>query len=281
MGRKAPEFYGHPVPQREPFLCASVYFEFDKAELDWPEKHVLNQVADGLVLMAAWKTQVACSCIGYADIRGTHDHNVKLSADRANQVKDRLTTMAGGVRFSATTLGMGTMFAGSKPDQYEADRRVDVKITTPVARDGIGFEFDDSAEAMIFTKDLEKAEIANGGKVMAWTELELRLIKEEHDEAVRYGWNRAEEVSFVIDRMKTAAFIDLSRRHAAACASVTYKAQPGGRHRVTVRITDPQKASLLFPEMTVEGSAHTALSKELYTRLCGGRRSISERIRVR
>lgn len=276
--RQKPQFFGFPPPQGTPFLCASVYFETDKNILGTDEEHTLNQVVDALVLMAAWKEEVACSCIGYADIRGTYGHNVNLSTNRANAVRLYLVNKTTGIRFDIRTVGMSTMFAHSRRDQYADDRRVDVKITTPLMKDGIGFEFDESAAAGVFVKDLEKAEIANGGKVMAWMEWELRTIKEEHEEMVRYGWKRADQVSWAINRMTTVDFIRQSRQHTKACAQVAYTALPGGRHRVTVRITDPLKTRLLVPEVTVENSSHSALSKELYAKLRAGHPNINRRI---
>ena len=278
--KKAPEFFGYPPPQREPFTCASVYFETNKAELGSAERNTLSQVADVLVVMAAWKEEVAGSCIGYTDIRGTYVHNVDLSAARATAVKLHLLTRATGIRVDIKTRPLATLHAHANRNLYPDDRRVDVEIATPIASDGIGFEFDDSAAAGVFVKNLERLEVVNGGTVMAWMQDELLAIKAEHELGARYGWERAEEVSFIIDRMGADEFVALSRRHVAACARVEDKQLPDGRHQVTVRITDSQTSALLLPEVTSTGAIDKdrEVSRDLYWKLSAGYKNISQRL---
>jgi outer membrane protein OmpA-like peptidoglycan-associated protein len=280
--RKRSQFLGFPPPNGQPIVCANIYFEFNKADLGHNEWAALDSVADVLTLFTAWEENFSCTCFGYADIRGQYGHNVNISAERAAAVKNYLRKKVPDLPFEINSSPFDASFSPHhEPESWAEDRRVDVKIKSSLLKSGIGFEFNEVGHADIFVKDLERAEIQNGGDVKAWMKAELLSIKHEHEFAERYGWKSAKPITSIIARMEVDSFIELSHSHTAACIEVKWTAPRPEWHRVTARVWDAEKLVLLFPEVTVEGSSHTAIGSELYSKLCGKSSNITKRVKDR
>ncbi|MEQ1745150.1 MAG: OmpA family protein [Saprospiraceae bacterium] len=110
-----------------------VYYEYDRSELDSDAKDKLDIVAQFLRDNPRLKAEIQ----GHADIRGTHEHDDKLSRDRAESAKRYLATQ-GIAEGRLVAKGFGKRFPLEKcdsnckinedHDHHRKNRRTDVKI---------------------------------------------------------------------------------------------------------------------------------------------------------
>jgi hypothetical protein len=260
-------------------VCASIYFEFDKADLGYDECIALNRVAGVLAVLSRWKDKVFCACTGRADVRGTFGYNVSKSGDRASSVRNYLLwKLPPNLPFHILTSARSTLDAHADAEKWAEDRRVDVTIMTQPSRRGVGFEYAQESQADVFVKDLEHAEVNNDGIVLVWMQKEIESIKEEHEQTYRYGWKSMDLITPVISGMSLARFAKEARLRAAAYVHVEYELVRGNAHRVTARILDPTTSAPLFPEVAEEGADHKAVGRNLYDKLRNGFPTIAARV---
>jgi len=272
-------FIDFPPPNGTPFVCASIYFEFDKADLGYDEYKALNRVAGALALLSAWDDKVSCLCTGRADVRGTFGYNVSKSGDRASSVRNYvLWKLPPNLRLYILTSARSTLDSHADAEKWAEDRRVDVTIMTQPSRRGVGFEYAEESKADIFVKEFEHAEVNNGGIVLVWMQKEVELIKEVHEETYRYGWKSMDLITPVISDMSLARFVNEGKLRAAAYVHVEYELVRGNAHRVTARILDPATSAPLFPEVAEAGTDHKAVARNLYDKLRNGFPTITARV---
>ena len=104
----------------------SIRFDFDKAEIKPQYRDILNRIAGVLMTLKQYSIYV----YGYTDDVGTKDYNLKLSARRAQAVRDSLiqTGIKPGM---ITTKGFGKSdprAKGETPAARSANRRVEIGI---------------------------------------------------------------------------------------------------------------------------------------------------------
>lgn len=125
-------------------IVQSVYFKFDKYDVD--EKQV-NEVYN--FINRNDSTRIASVQIyGYTDDIGKDAYNYKLSANRANTVKEKLITIGVKNKIIVTIEGKGRilieddMLLDDLPDARSKNRRVDVVLNLkPMARRSIPGKF--------------------------------------------------------------------------------------------------------------------------------------------
>ena len=104
----------------------SIRFDFDKAEIKPQYRDVLNRIAGVLMTLNQYSIYV----YGYTDDVGTQDYNLKLSAHRAEAVRNAL--IQAGIKPGAiTTKGFGKSDPRAKGDTAKArsaNRRVEIGI---------------------------------------------------------------------------------------------------------------------------------------------------------
>ncbi|MFN0015564.1 MAG: OmpA family protein [Saprospiraceae bacterium] len=113
-----------------------VYYEYDRAELESDAKRELGIVAQFLRDNPRLKAEIQ----GHADIRGTHEHDDKLSRDRAESAK-RYLVVQGIAEGRLAAKGFGKRFPLEKcdnnckinedHDHHRINRRTDIKIICP------------------------------------------------------------------------------------------------------------------------------------------------------
>ena len=104
----------------------SIRFDFDKAEIKPQYRDILNRIAGILMTLKQYSIYV----YGYTDDVGTKDYNLKLSARRAQAVRNSLI-QAGITPGVITTKGFGKSdprAKGETPDARSANRRVEIGI---------------------------------------------------------------------------------------------------------------------------------------------------------
>jgi outer membrane protein OmpA-like peptidoglycan-associated protein len=104
----------------------SVRFDFDKAEIKPQYRDILNRIAGVLMTLKQYSIYV----YGYTDDVGTKEYNLKLSARRAQAVRNSLiqTGIKPGM---ITTKGFGKSdprVKGETPEARSANRRVEIGI---------------------------------------------------------------------------------------------------------------------------------------------------------
>jgi outer membrane protein OmpA-like peptidoglycan-associated protein len=104
----------------------SIRFDFDKATIEPQYRDILNRIAGVLMTLQGYSIYV----YGYTDDVGTQDYNLKLSARRAQAVRDALV-QAGINKGLITTKGFGKSDPRVKDDTSQAraaNRRVEIGI---------------------------------------------------------------------------------------------------------------------------------------------------------
>lgn len=104
----------------------SIRFEFDKADIEPRYRDILNRIAGVLMTLKGYSIYV----YGYTDDVGTQDYNLKLSARRAQAVRNSLV-QAGINPGLITTKGFGQSDPRVKGDSAQAraaNRRVEIGI---------------------------------------------------------------------------------------------------------------------------------------------------------
>ena len=104
----------------------SIRFDFDKANVEPQYRDILNRIAGVLMTLKGYSIYV----YGYTDDIGTQDYNLKLSARRAQAVRDSLV-QAGINPGLITTKGFGKSDPRLKDDSPQAraaNRRVEIGI---------------------------------------------------------------------------------------------------------------------------------------------------------
>ncbi len=104
----------------------SIRFDFDKANIEPQYRDILNRIAGVLMTLQGYSIYV----YGYTDDIGTQDYNLKLSARRAQAVRDSLV-QAGIKPGLITTKGFGKSDPRVKGDTAQAraaNRRVEIGI---------------------------------------------------------------------------------------------------------------------------------------------------------
>src|SRR5487761_805116 len=104
----------------------SIRFDFDKADIEPQYRDILNRIAGVLMTLKGYSIYV----YGYTDDIGTQDYNLKLSARRAQAVRDSLV-QAGINPGLITTKGFGQSDPRLKDDSPQAraaNRRVEIGI---------------------------------------------------------------------------------------------------------------------------------------------------------
>jgi outer membrane protein OmpA-like peptidoglycan-associated protein len=104
----------------------SIRFDFDKADIEPQYRDILNRIAGVLMTLKGYSIYV----YGYTDDVGTQDYNLKLSARRAQAVRDSLV-QAGINPGLITTKGFGKSDPRVKDASAEgraANRRVEIGI---------------------------------------------------------------------------------------------------------------------------------------------------------
>ena len=104
----------------------SIRFDFDKANIEPQYRDILNRIAGVLMTLKGYSIYV----YGYTDDVGTQDYNLKLSARRAQAVRDVLV-QTGINRGLITTKGFGKSDPRVKGDTAQtraANRRVEIGI---------------------------------------------------------------------------------------------------------------------------------------------------------
>ena len=104
----------------------SIRFDFDKATIEPQYRDILNRIAGVLMTLKGYSIYV----YGYTDDVGTPDYNLKLSARRAQAVRDSLV-QAGINPGLITTKGFGQSDPRLKGDSAQAraaNRRVEIGI---------------------------------------------------------------------------------------------------------------------------------------------------------
>lgn len=104
----------------------SIRFEFDKADVEPQYRDILNRIAGVLMTLKGYSIYV----YGYTDDVGTQDYNLKLSARRAQAVRNSLV-QAGINPGLITTKGFGQSDPRVKGDSAQAraaNRRVEIGI---------------------------------------------------------------------------------------------------------------------------------------------------------
>jgi peptidoglycan-associated lipoprotein len=98
-----------------------VYFDFNESAITTEGSATLQRNADCIK-----KTNRAVQLVGHTDSRGTEEYNLALSNQRANSVKNYLSSL--GVKTSITTEGRGKIDAkGTDESGFAKDRRVDTE----------------------------------------------------------------------------------------------------------------------------------------------------------
>jgi len=104
----------------------SIRFDFDKAEIKPQYRDTLNRIAGVLMTLKQYSIYV----YGYTDDVGTKEYNLKLSARRAQAVRDSLI-QAGIKRGVVTTKGFGKSdprVKGETSEARSANRRVEIGV---------------------------------------------------------------------------------------------------------------------------------------------------------
>jgi len=104
----------------------SIRFDFDKAEIKPQYRDTLNRIAGVLMTLK----QYSIYAYGYTDDVGTKEYNLKLSARRAQAVRDSLI-QAGIKRGVVTTKGFGKSdprVKGETSEARSANRRVEIGV---------------------------------------------------------------------------------------------------------------------------------------------------------
>ena len=104
----------------------SIRFDFDKAEIKPQYRDILNRIAGILMTLKQYSIYV----YGYTDDVGTKEYNLKLSARRAQAVRDSLVK-AGIKSGVVTTKGFGKSdprAKGETPEARSANRRVEIGV---------------------------------------------------------------------------------------------------------------------------------------------------------
>jgi outer membrane protein OmpA-like peptidoglycan-associated protein len=104
----------------------SIRFDFDKANIEPQYRDILNRIAGVLMTLKGYSIYV----YGYTDDVGTQDYNLKLSARRAQAVRDSLV-QAGINPGLITTKGFGQSdprMKGASAQARAANRRVEIGI---------------------------------------------------------------------------------------------------------------------------------------------------------
>jgi outer membrane protein OmpA-like peptidoglycan-associated protein len=104
----------------------SIRFDFDKADIQPPYRDILNRIAGVLMTLQGYSIYV----YGYTDDIGTPDYNLKLSARRAQAVRNSLV-QAGINAGLISTKGFGQSdprIKGDTPQARAANRRVEIGI---------------------------------------------------------------------------------------------------------------------------------------------------------
>lgn len=104
----------------------SIRFDFDKATIEPQYRDILNRIAGVLMTLQGYSIYV----YGYTDDIGTQDYNLRLSARRAQAVRDALV-QAGIAKGLITTKGFGQSDPRVKADTAQAraaNRRVEIGI---------------------------------------------------------------------------------------------------------------------------------------------------------
>jgi len=81
------DFWGRRVSRNENYIFASVYFEFDRWDLDCDAYKPIDLVAEKLNSDPTLLVEIR----GYADYVGSNEYNKRLSQKRADRVKQELT----------------------------------------------------------------------------------------------------------------------------------------------------------------------------------------------
>ena len=118
--------YLQPIKKGEKFVLKNIYFDFDKAELTAQSNAELDKQAEFI----KENTEINFLIVGYTDSKGSDEHNMKLSQDRANAVMNALILR--GVspdRLKAEGRGKANPIATNDTEQGRAEnRRIEIEF---------------------------------------------------------------------------------------------------------------------------------------------------------
>lgn len=114
------------LPDRTIDKYSLILFDFDKATLNDDNSRVLEQM-----VLPSIKVNSKVSIVGYTDRIGTAEHNLKLSTDRANTVKEFLSSRARDARYSSSGVGeTSEIFTNASPIGRQLSRTVQIVVET-------------------------------------------------------------------------------------------------------------------------------------------------------
>lgn len=114
------------LPDRTIDKYSLILFDFDRATLNDDNSRVLEQM-----VLPSIKVNSNVSIVGYTDRIGTAEHNLKLSTDRANTVKEFLSSRARDARYSSSGVGeTSEIFTNANPIGRQLSRTVQIVVET-------------------------------------------------------------------------------------------------------------------------------------------------------
>jgi outer membrane protein OmpA-like peptidoglycan-associated protein len=126
-GRSAPGFGGDTITK----VYSMIHFEADSARITPVQQRILKEyVFDGILS----ERNPVIDVIGYTDVMGTSDHNLRLSLRRAESVAGAIRKGIGASHYrSLTARGVGeneTRFTNDLPEGRFYNRTVRVLVTS-------------------------------------------------------------------------------------------------------------------------------------------------------
>ncbi|MBI2793280.1 MAG: OmpA family protein [Ignavibacteria bacterium] len=114
------------LPDRTIDKYSLILFDFDKATLNDDNSRVLEQM-----VLPSIKVNSKVTIVGYTDRIGTAEHNLRLSTDRANTVKEFLSSRARDAKYSASGVGeTSEIFTNASPIGRQLSRTVQIVVET-------------------------------------------------------------------------------------------------------------------------------------------------------
>jgi len=113
------DFWGRSITQDKPCAFASVYFDFDKTNMDEEALYVIEKLAEKLDSDQTLLVEIR----GYADNVGSNKYNRRLSQERSNRVKAELVFTHNIDPQRIISNGMGKI--PQPPTAYRMNRRCD------------------------------------------------------------------------------------------------------------------------------------------------------------
>lgn len=110
----------------EVIVLNNILFEFDKAVLQEISKPQLNELVEYLDLHQNYEIEI----MGHTDSKGSKEHNLELSKNRANAIQQYLTSKGiNDLRIHPTGLGSSyPIVANDSEENRKINRRVEIKI---------------------------------------------------------------------------------------------------------------------------------------------------------